>query len=250
MSLKTFKGGVHPSDSKSMSMNAEITHIEPSGELVYFLNQHIGAPASPVVNTGDRVLIGQTIANAASFVSADIIASVSGTVKAVEPRTNQNGDHAMAIVVENDFKNETTADYGVKRELANMTKDEIKDAIKKAGIVGMGGAGFPTIVKLAVKEGTKIDHIICNGAECEPYITCDYRLMLEKTSLAVEGMSALLAVFDDATGVFGIESNKPEGIKAVSKAISGFENIHGFLQRKRIAIHGEQIAHGFMGVSG
>ena len=225
MPLKTFKGGVHPKDRKAMSENARTVRLEAKGELTYLVNQHIGAPAKPVVSVGDRVLVGQTIAEAGGFVSAPVSASVSGTVKSVGMRMTQSGDEAFAIVVENDNEYEAVSGFGEYRDYTALSKEEIREIIRAAGIVGMGGAGFPTSVKLAVKDDSAIDHIICNGAECEPYITCDYRLMLEKPDDAVTGMKILLRLFENAVGVFGIENNKPLGIESLRKACEGSEKI-------------------------
>ena len=178
MALLTFKGGIHPDDGKSLAKDKAIVEIKPKGNLVYPLSQHIGAPASPVVAVGDHVLKGQKIAEAGGFVSAPIYASVSGTVKAIEPHFNPTGAKVNCIVIENDGEY-TEVEYAPVKPLGEMTKEEILNAIGEAGVVGMGGAGFPTRVKLSPKEPEKIDYIIANCAECEPYITADYRRMME-----------------------------------------------------------------------
>lgn len=241
MFAKTFKGGVHPPARKELSENSRIVRLEAKGELTYLMNQHIGAPAKPLVKPGDRVLLGQTIAEAGGFVSAPIAASVSGTVKSVGLKMTQSGDEAIAITVENDNEYEAVPGFGEPRDYAAMSKDEIRAAIREAGIVGMGGAGFPTAVKVTVKDDSKIDYIICNGAECEPYITCDYRLMLEKPQDAVLGMKILLRLFDSAVGVFGIEDNKPAGIKAVTEACEGSERMSVVPLKKKYPQGGERM---------
>ena len=241
MFAKTFRGGVHPRDGKSLSRDAAIKEYLPKGDLVFLMNQHIGAPASPCVAVGDRVLVGQKIAEAGGFVSAPIISSVSGTVKAVAPHECQNGDFAMSITVENDNEYAAVEGYGAERDYTKMSKEEIIEAVKEAGIVGMGGAGFPTHVKLSVKPGTVIDRVICNGAECEPFITCDYRLMVERPEAAVLGMKILLSLFPGAKGVFGIENNKPEGIKALSNALSGEPDISVVPLKKKYPQGGERM---------
>lgn len=241
MSLKSFKGGVHPHDRKRLSENARIVRLEAKGELTYLMNQHIGAPAKPLVAVGDRVLVGQTIAEAGGFVSASIAASVSGTVKSIGLRMTQSGDEAIAITVENDNEYETVAGFGETRDYGNMSKDEIREAIKSAGIVGMGGAGFPTAVKVAVKDDAKIDYVICNGAECEPYITCDYRLMCERPDDAVLGMKILLKLFDNAVGVFGIENNKPLGINILRDRCEGSERMSVVPLKKKYPQGGERM---------
>ena len=181
MRLLTFKGGIHPDDGKRFSKDQPIRRLLPEGELVYPLSQHIGAPAIPLVKKGDRVLKGQMIAAAAGYVSAPVHASVSGTVKGLEQRFSPSGTKTECIVIENDGSYEEIR-YEAVKPLSDMTREEILDRIGEAGIVGMGGAGFPTRVKLSPKEPEKIDHIIANCAECEPYITADYRRMLERIS--------------------------------------------------------------------
>lgn len=211
MALLTFKGGIHPDDGKSLAKDKAIVDVKPQGDLVYPVSQHIGAPASPVVAVGDRVLRGQKIAEAGGFVSAPIYASVSGTVKAIAPHLNPTGGTVNSIVIENDGEYEE-APYAEVKPLDEMSKEDILNAIGNAGIVGMGGAGFPTRVKLSPKEPEKIDYIIANCAECEPYITADYRTMIETPEKLVGGMKIVLKLFDNAKGIFGVEDNKPDCI--------------------------------------
>lgn len=218
MGLLTFKGGVHPNDGKSFAKDKEIVELLPKGDLVYPLSQHIGAPASPVVKKGDHVLKGQMIAEAGGFVSAPIYASVSGTVKAIEPHVNPTGAKVNCIVIENDGQYEEV-EYPPVKPLSELTKEEILNMIANAGIVGMGGAGFPTRVKLSPKEPEKIDYIIANCAECEPYITADYRRMMETPELLVEGMKVILKLFDNAKGIFGVEDNKPDCIAKLKELV-------------------------------
>ncbi len=216
MALLTFKGGIHPDDGKRLAKDKAIVDVKPKGDLVYPLSQHIGAPASPIVAKGDRVLKGQKIAEAGGFVSAPIYASVSGTVKAIEPHFNPTGAKVNCIVVENDGEYEEV-EYAPVKPLEEMTKEEILGAIGEAGVVGMGGAGFPTRVKLSPKEPEKIDYIIANCAECEPYITADYRRMMETPEFLVGGMKVILSVFDNAKGIFGVEDNKPDCIEKLKE---------------------------------
>ena len=216
MGLCTFKGGVHPYDGKDLSKDKPIQEYLPKGDLVYPLSQHIGAPAKPVVAVGDAVLKGQMIAEAGGFVSAPIYATVSGTVKAIEPRRVAVGDMVNSIVVENDgeFK---SLEFTPVDDVASLSKEEIIKKIQNAGIVGMGGAGFPTHVKLSPKEPEKIDYIIANCAECEPYLTSDYRRMVEEPEKLIEGMRIILSLFDNAKGIFGIEDNKPDCIAKLTE---------------------------------
>lgn len=212
MKLLTFKGGIHPNDGKRLAKDKPIVSVLPKEELVYPLSQHIGAPAKPIVNVGDRILKGQKIAEAVGFISAPIFASVSGEVKGIQKRFTPSGGEIDSIIVENDFQYEEVS-YSPVKALTEMTKEEIIEKIKEAGIVGMGGAGFPTHVKLSPKEPEKIDYVIANCAECEPYITADYRRMLENPEELISGMRVILSIFPQAKGIFGIEDNKPDCIE-------------------------------------
>ncbi|MBD5539645.1 MAG: electron transport complex subunit RsxC [Lachnospiraceae bacterium] len=212
----TFTGGIHPYDGKDLSKDKPIKDILPKGDLVYPLSQHIGAPAVPVVKKGDHVLTGQKIADAAGFVSAPIYATVSGTVKAIEPRRVTVGDNVNAIVIENDGKYEEV-DYGECKPLEELTKEEIVKKVQEAGVVGMGGAGFPTHVKLSPKEPDKIEYVIANCAECEPYLTSDYRRMLEEPQKVIDGLKCVLALFDNAKGIMAVEDNKPDCVQILKE---------------------------------
>ena len=212
MAKLTFKGGIHPYDGKELSKDKPIKAVLPKGDLVYPLSQHIGAPARPIVAKGDHVLTGQKIAEAVGFVSAPVYATVSGTVKAIEPRRVVTGDNVMSIVIENDGQYDEVA-YPKAKPLAEMTREEIIERIKEAGIVGMGGAGFPTYIKLSPKEPEKIDYVIANCAECEPYLTSDYRRMLEEPEKLVDGMKVYLKLFENARGILAVEDNKPDCIE-------------------------------------
>ena len=219
MGLSTFIGGVHPYEGKELSSDKPIQVIQPKGELVFPLSQHIGAPAKPLVAKGDTVLAGQKIAEAGGFISANVICSVSGTVKGIEPRLMANGSMVQSIIVENDGEYRTVEGFGQKRDYTALSKQEIRDIVKEAGIVGLGGAGFPTNVKLAPKNEEEIDYVIVNGAECEPYLTSDYRVMLEQPEKVVGGLKVILQLFDKAKGVIGIEENKPEAIRILSELV-------------------------------
>ena len=219
MGLATFKGGVRPYEGKELSEHKPVQILMPKGDLVYPMSQHIGAPAIPLVKKGDKVLAGQKIGEASGFISANVICSVSGTVKAVEPRRVANGAMVNSIVVENDGEYTAVEGLGADRDPAKLSKQEIRDIVKEAGIVGLGGAGFPTHVKLAPKDESKIEYILVNGAECEPYLTSDYRLMMEEPEKLVGGLKVILQLFDNAKGVIGIENNKPEAIKKLQELV-------------------------------
>lgn len=219
MGLSTFKGGIHPYEGKELSADKPIQVMYPGKELAFPLSQHIGAPAKPIVAKGDQVLVGQKIAEAGGFVSANVISSVSGTVKGIEPRLVANGSILQSIIVENDGEYKTIEGFGEKRDYTKLSKQEIRDIVKEAGIVGLGGAGFPTNVKLTPKNEEAIDYVIVNAAECEPYLTSDYRVMMEQPERLVGGLKVMLQLFDNAKGVIGIEENKPEAIKKLQELV-------------------------------
>ena len=216
MGLRTFIGGVHPYEGKELSADKPIQVLLPGDELVFPLSQHIGAPAKPIVKKGDRVLTGQKIAESGGFVSASIYASVSGVVKSIEPRRVVTGDMIMSIVLENDELYEDVGFYP-SAPLEKLSREEIIDIIREAGIVGMGGAGFPTHVKLSPKDPDKIEYILANCAECEPYLTSDYRRMLEEPEKLIEGLKIMLKLFPNAQGILAVEDNKPECISLLKQ---------------------------------
>lgn len=225
MGLATFKGGIHMYDGKDLSKDKPTTILMPKGDLVYPMSQHIGAPAKPIVSVGDRVLVGQKIAEAGGFISACVISSVSGVVKAIEKRLIASGAKVDSIVVENDGVYETIPGFGEVCDPESLSKEEIRAKIKEAGIVGMGGAGFPNHVKVTPKDDSKIEYVIVNAAECEPYLTSDYRLLLEDTERLIGGLRILLSLFEKAKAIIGIEDNKPEAIDKVKSMIGSDSRI-------------------------
>lgn len=225
MKALTFRGGSHPFEGKDMSKERKIREVLPKGLLVYPMSQHIGAPASPIVKAGERVLVGQKIGEAQGFVSAHVYSSVSGTVKAVEPRLTVSGAKVVSVVVENDGQYEKAEGVGQKRNYEKLSKEDIRNYIKDAGVVGMGGAGFPTHIKLTPKDDSKIEYVIVNGAECEPYLTSDYRVMLEEPEKIIQGLKIILKLFEHAKGIIAIEDNKPEAIEIMSKLVASETNI-------------------------
>lgn len=216
----TFKGGIHPYEGKELTMDKDTIEYLPKGDMVYPLSQHIGAPAKPVVKKGDRVLAGQLIAEAGGFVSANIHASVSGTVKCIEQRLTSSGSKVNSIVIDNDNQYETIEYVRNTKPLDELTKDEILKAIKDAGIVGMGGAGFPTNVKLSPKNPDDIDYIIVNASECEPYLTSDYRRFMDHADKVIEGLRIALKIFPHAKGIIAVEDNKPKAIKLLREKLA------------------------------
>jgi len=212
MAKHSFFGGIHPYDGKDLSKRKRIADILPGEELVFPLSQHIGAPAVPIVQKGDEVLRGQMIAEAGGFVSSNIFSSVSGTVKCIEPRRVVTGDMVNSIVITNDFKYHEVM-FDEVDDVSSLLKVQIIDRIKYAGVVGMGGAGFPTHVKLSPKDPDAIDYCIANCAECEPYLTSDYRKMVEEPEKLVGGLKIILSLFDNAKGILAVEDNKPDCIE-------------------------------------
>ena len=225
MGVLTFFGGIHPYDGKDISKDKEIVDYLPKGECVYPLSQHIGTPAVPIVKKGDEVLVGQKIAEAGGFVSANIHSGVSGTVKAIETRMTVSGNKVNSIIIDNDGKF-TEMDFSKNiKPLESMYREDVKEAIKEAGIVGMGGAGFPTHVKLSPKNENDIDTIIVNGAECEPYLTSDYRRMIETPGKLIAGLQIVVNLFDNAKGIIAVEDNKPDAIRLLKEMTADIDNI-------------------------
>ena len=223
MGKLTFRGGIHPYEGKELSKDHPIEKYLPKGDLVYPLSQHIGAPSVPCVKKGDTVLAGQKIADAGGFVSVPLHASVSGTVKGIEKHLNATGSMVDCIVIENDQQYQEV-EYQEAR-LGDLTKEEILNRIKEGGVVGMGGAGFPTHVKLAPKDPSRIEYILVNGAECEPYITSDYRRMIEEPEKVVKGLQVILTLFDSAKGYICIEDNKPDCIAKMKELVKDIDRI-------------------------
>ncbi len=216
MGLRTFKGGVHPYDGKEISKEKPTKELKPQGEMVFPLSQHIGAPATACVSVGDTVLRGQKIAEAGGFVSAPIFSSVSGTVKAIEPRRVATGDLVNSIIIESDGQFIEKGFEGCE-DYTNLSNDDIIKKIQEAGVVGMGGAGFPTHVKLSPNNPEKIEFIIANCAECEPYLTSDYRSMVEEPEKLITGMKIILQLFPKAKGLLGVEDNKADVIASLQQ---------------------------------
>ncbi|MDY5578250.1 MAG: electron transport complex subunit RsxC [Lachnospiraceae bacterium] len=225
MSILTFKGGIHPhNDGKDISKASPISEYIPQGEIVIPLGQHIGAPATPLVKKGDRVFVNQKIGEASGFISSNVHSSVSGTVKNIEPRVVASGDKIMSVIIENDQLYETIEKTD-NRLCEDMTREEKLELIKEAGIVGMGGAGFPAHVKLSPKNADEIEYYIVNGAECEPYLTSDYRRMIETPELIIRGVRIALSLFKKAKGIIAIEDNKRDAIVKMKEALKGDPDI-------------------------
>lgn len=235
MKFKQSPGGVHPFGGKDLSAGKAEKFL-PMGEMVFPLVQHIGRPAKPLVKKGDAVLAGQLIAQAEGYVSANVISSCSGTVKGIERRLVVGGNLADCIVVQNDGQYTPAPGIGEETKLETLSKQEILDKIKAAGIVGMGGAGFPTHVKLAPQEPEKIDYLIINGAECEPYITCDDWLMCHETGEIGGGIQVLQRLFPRAVVVVCVEDNKPKSVAAMGKMAGQMQRVELFKAKTRYPV--------------
>lgn len=224
MALATFKGGIHPPDKKELSKDKTISPTKPPKRVVIPLVQHIGAPCKLAVGVGQEVKKGEVIGTPEGFVSAPVHSSVSGKVIAIGDFPLATGRMVTSVVIENNGKEEwallkDTPDY------MKLSPDELKAKVKDAGIVGMGGAAFPAHVKLSPPKEKPVDVVILNGAECEPYLTADYRLMIERPQEVVEGLKILMKILGVNKGFIGIENNKPDAVEAVKKAASGEPNI-------------------------
>lgn len=228
MIFKQTPGGTHPYDGKALSAGkAPVTYL-PMGEMVFPVSQHIGKPAKPIVKKGDTVLAGQIIAEADGFISANVVSSCSGTVKGIERRLSAVGTMVDCIVVNNDGQYTKAPGVGEKTSLDDLSEKEILARVKAAGLVGLGGAGFPTHVKLAPQNPEKIDTLIINCAECEPYITCDDLLMREKPNWVKGGIQVLQKLFPRAGVAICIEDNKPEAVKSMREFASTMEGVEVF----------------------
>jgi electron transport complex protein RnfC len=221
----TFKGGIHPKYNKELTAAKPIRPATLPQIAVIPLQQHVGAPCEPLVKAGDEVKVGQKIGEAGGFVSVPVHASVSGKVTAVEPRLHPGGQQVMSVVIESDGQDTVDENVQPKGDIDKLSGKEIIDVIKEAGIAGLGGAAFPTHVKLSPPPDKKVELVIINGAECEPYLTCDHRLMLEQTDDVVYGTRAIMKALGVSKGIIAIENNKPDAIAAMLKATSAYANI-------------------------
>ncbi|MDY3999492.1 MAG: electron transport complex subunit RsxC [Blautia sp.] len=222
--LDGYYGGVHPSERKEYSEHIALERFPEPKTVVISMSQHLGAPANPIVQVGDTVEVGQKIGEAAGFISAPVHSSVSGTVVAVEPRMHATrGSEVMAVVIESDGKDTLHESVKPNKDLDSLTPDEIIDIVREAGIVGMGGAGFPTCVKL--KPAKPVDTILLNGCECEPLLTADHRVLLEFADDIIFGLRAILKTTGAEKGLIVIEDNKPDAIELMRAKVADIEDM-------------------------
>ncbi len=221
----TFKGGIHPPHHKEQTENKAIEVAPVPQEVVIPLTQHIGAICGSVVKVGDYVKVGQLIGETKAFVSSPIHSSVSGTVKKIENRPSPGGARVNSVVIVTDGEQAIHESVVPKGNLEDLSADEVKTIIKNSGITGMGGAGFPTHVKLSPPPDKKMDLLIINGAECEPFLTSDHRVMLEMPDKIINGTRAVMKALNVDKAVIGIENNKPDAIKVIKEAVKEFSDI-------------------------
>ncbi len=219
---KTFKGGIHPPYNKELANSKPIEAAPVPAKVIIPLSQHIGAPNSALVAAGDRVEAGQKIGGTDAFVSAPVHSSVSGKVLEITEMTNFTGAKVPCVVIEPDSEQVPFRARDTK-PIDSLTAEEIREIAREAGLVGMGGAAFPTHVKLAPPKDKAVDIVLINACECEPFLTCDHRLMLERSADLVAGLRLLMAAVGAKRGVIGIEANKPDAIEAVRKVAGDIE---------------------------
>jgi electron transport complex protein RnfC len=240
--LKTFpKGGVHPPENK-FSDSKPIEVLPLPKQVVIPISQHIGAPAAAVVAKGDKVVVGQVIAKASGFVSANIHSSVSGVVASLDPVLDSTGykKPAITITVEGDeWLAEIDRSSDLKKDI-NLSAEEIVAKINEAGVVGLGGATFPSHVKLSIPKGKKADVLIINGVECEPYLTSDHRLMLEKADELMVGISILKKALGVERALIGVENNKPDAIAHLKQIAAGYNGIEVYALKVKYPQGGEK----------
>ena len=224
---RMFPGGIHPHEGvggKAANCGNAIVELSAPPRVIIPLSQHIGAPAKALVQKGDYVKVGQMIGEAGGFVSAPVHSSVSGTVVGVEKCLLANGMEVSAIVIDNDYKDEWT-ELHPSDHPETLTPKELADIVRAAGIVGMGGATFPTSVKLSPPPGKTVEKLVINGAECEPYLTADHRLMLEKAAGIIDGIRLMMLALDVKEAIIGVENNKMDAVAALTEAAKAAEGI-------------------------
>ena len=217
MKFKTFKGGIYPPEHKEMAENFPIENVFPATKMVSIPVTQGGAPNQPIVNVGDRVIRGQIIAKNDAFMSAPVHASVTGTVKKIEVRPLAANQDGLCITIQAEDSDETS--FLPVLDPFTCTKQEALARVKEAGIVGMGGAAFPTHVKLSPPPGKVIDCVIANAAECEPYLTIDYRTMKETPETVIDGLAIVVHIVGAQTGIIGLEDNKIDLLPILTDAI-------------------------------
>ena len=234
-----YYGGIHPVEGKEASEHKALVKFPEPKEAVFPLSMHLGAPATAIVNVGDKVQVGQKIAEASGFISAPVHSSVSGTVVAIEDRPHANRGTCPSIVIESDGLGTLHESVKPNKPLDELTPDEIIDIVKNAGIVGMGGAGFPTYVKL--KPGKPIEAVLVNACECEPMLTADHRVLLEYADEIIYGLKAVMKTVDCPKGVIVIEDNKPDAIELLTAKCAENEGMEVCVAKTKYPQGGEKM---------
>ncbi len=220
---KTFRGGIHPPYNKELASGKAITPAPVPSEVIVPLQQHIGAPNEPTVSVGDRVSVGQVVGSSDAFVSAPVHSPVAGQVKAIEEVPGFTGAKVKSVIISADA--EQPAFSGTSRDPSSLSAEEIREVARSAGLVGMGGAAFPTHVKLSPPKDKPVDTVIINACECEPFLTCDHRMMLERSSDLVEGLKLLVRAVGAERGIIGVEANKMDAADVLRSAVSGQKDL-------------------------
>ena len=217
--LFSFKGGVHPPYFKELTSGRPLQRASLPKKVVIPLSQHTGRPAKPVVKVDDEVKTGQLIGESDGFISLPVHSSVSGKVLDIRPWPHPLGHSLLSVIVESDGRDEWISDLTGQEDYFRLSPEELREIVKGAGIAGLGGAAFPTHVKLTPRENCEIDTVILNGCECEPYLTCDHRLMLEHSREILEGLKIIIQAVGADRGIVGIEANKTDAISVLEKEI-------------------------------
>ena len=226
-----YYGGIHPSENKELAEHVDLVRFPDPETVVIPLSMHAGAPANAVVEVGAEVKVGQKIGEAGGFISAPVHSSVSGTVTAIEVHKHATRGECLSVVIKSDGKNTLHESVKPNKDLDSLTPDEIIDIVREAGIVGMGGAGFPTFVKL--KPAKPVDTILLNGCECEPYLTADHKVLLAYADEVIYGLKAMIKTVGAEKGIIVIEDNKEDAVELMKAKVEGIDNIEVFVAKTK-----------------
>ena len=239
--MKSFRGGVHLKEEKELTRNKPIIQAKLPALVIIPMIQHTGVPCEPLVSVGDEVKVGQPLGDSQRFITAPVHASVSGKIKAIEDRLHPAlGKPVKSIVIQSDGKETVHESVKPYPNLDKLNKFDIRKIVRAAGMVGLGGGAFPTHVKLDPPHDKEIEYVILNGAECEPYLTCDERIMLEHTDEVVMGLKAIIKPTDAKKAIIGIESNKPKAIEVMRKAVENEESVKVIVVKTKYPEGGEK----------
>ena len=226
-----YYGGIHPSENKELAEHVDLVRFPDPETVVIPLSMHAGAPANAIVAVGDEVKVGQKIGEAGGFISSPVHSSVSGTVTAIEVHKHATRGECLSVVIKSDGKNTLHESVKPNKDLDSLTPEEIIDIVREAGIVGMGGAGFPTFVKL--KPAKPVDTILLNGCECEPYLTADHKVLLAYADEVIFGLKAMIKTVGAEKGIIVIEDNKPDAIELMEAKVADIDNIEVFVAKTK-----------------